>query len=131
MDVKAIVATAAEYGKKILSSDILMDALVKAEAASKDVPKAGNQLQKIFGLAELVVEYANGNYTDVPTKTIGAAALAIVYFVSPIDLIPDFIPVIGKVDDALIAGLCWNMVDGDLKKFKDWQKARNTDSTNA
>lgn len=31
--------------------------------------------------------------------------LAVAYFISPIDLVPDFIPVIGHLDDALIVPL--------------------------
>ena len=41
---------------------------------------------------------------QVPRRAKVAPALAIVYLMIPIDLIPDFIPGIGHLDDALIVG---------------------------
>jgi len=41
----------------------------------------------------------------IPIKTKILAALTIGYLVSPIDLIPDFIPVLGQLDDAIIVPL--------------------------
>jgi uncharacterized membrane protein YkvA (DUF1232 family) len=41
----------------------------------------------------------------VPRRTKLLLILLIAYLASPIDLIPDFIPVIGQLDDAAILGL--------------------------
>lgn len=41
---------------------------------------------------------------------------------SPIDLIPDFIPVVGYVDDALVVAACLAMVESDLEIYKEWKK---------
>ena len=47
------------------------------------------------------------------------AAGLIAYAVSPLDLIPDFIPVLGHLDDAVIlplgVWLLWRMVPADVK----------------
>ena len=40
-----------------------------------------------------------------------ALAAAVLYLVSPVDLIPDFIPVLGALDDLLVAAI---LVDGIL-----------------
>src|SRR5438046_10677536 len=47
----------------------------------------------------------------LPTAAKVALAAAVVYLVSPIDLIPDFIPVLGALDDVLVAAI---VVDGIL-----------------
>ena len=47
----------------------------------------------------------------LPTAAKVALAAAVLYLVSPIDLIPDFIPVLGSLDDLLVAAI---VVDGLL-----------------
>ena len=45
---------------------------------------------------------------DTPLISKVMLVLAIVYLLSPIDLIPDFIPIIGFLDDLIIVpGLIW------------------------
>jgi len=46
---------------------------------------------------------------DVPWSTKVALGAGLLYIVSPIDAIPDFIPVIGQLEDAMVALL---LVDG-------------------
>jgi uncharacterized membrane protein YkvA (DUF1232 family) len=41
----------------------------------------------------------------VPRSSKALLVGTVAYIVSPIDLIPDFVPFIGAVDDALLAGL--------------------------
>ena len=54
-------------------------------------------------------------------KVLGAAVLA--YLVSPIDLIPDFIPVLGQLDDLILvpAGfyVVWRMIPREV-----WREAQ-------
>ena len=50
------------------------------------------------------------------TKIIIAGTLA--YVILPIDVIPDFIPVVGWLDDVFVLGLATTTLSDEIKKFK-------------
>ena len=66
--------------------------------------------------------YQAGNYRRTPWKSLLLVTAGIIYFVSPLDLVPDFIPVLGFMDD--ISVLLWivNSVRGDVEKFQEWEE---------
>ena len=72
-------------------------------------------------LMSLVKDYYQGNYRDIPYKTLSAAVVGLLYVINPIDIIPDFIPFIGQVDDALVLGFCLKLIEKDLLKYKKWK----------
>jgi uncharacterized membrane protein YkvA (DUF1232 family) len=73
-------------------------------------------------LFSIIKDYASGEYREIPWYSIAAIVFALLYVLSPIDLIPDFIPIIGYVDDALVVAACLALIDQDLHKYKDWKK---------
>lgn len=54
---------------------------------------------------QLVESYVKREYTDIPLTSIISILAALIYVISPIDLIPDFIPGIGYFDDAAVVTL--------------------------
>ncbi|WP_019941844.1 YkvA family protein [Dyadobacter beijingensis] len=77
-------------------------------------------------LIRMVKAYASGEYKQLPWKSLVSIVAVLIYFVSPIDLIPDFLPVIGISDDvALVVWLVKTLGD-DIRKFADWEKATKT-----
>ncbi|MDQ7060401.1 MAG: YkvA family protein [Sulfurimonas sp.] len=72
-------------------------------------------------MIELLTDYIKGNYKEVPWNIIAAITGAIIYFVSPIDVIPDFIPVVGYLDDAAVIKLALNFSQDDLNKYAKWK----------
>lgn len=46
---------------------------------------------------------------------------ALLYFLSPIDFIPDSIPGIGYVDDAAVVLACLKLVQSDVDEYREWQ----------
>ena len=68
-------------------------------------------------LVELLGDYFRRRYREIPYSTIAASAFAILYVINPIDLVPDFLPVVGWSDDITIVGLILAAIGLDLRKY--------------
>lgn len=77
-----------------------------------------NQVKLLY---ELIRAYVDGSYREIPWASIAMAVAATVYFLSPIDLIPDAIPVIGMLDDALVVRFTLSAIQSDLRAFCEWK----------
>ena len=97
---------------------LLKDAEAKAR---KNPGPISGRLQELATLMRLIRAYMRKDYRDVPWETVALAIGAVVYFVSPIDLIPDFIPVAGYVDDAALIGFVIASAANDLHNFREWE----------
>ena len=93
---------------------------------------------KVFGLwndiktmLAMLFDYIGGRYGTLPRKTVIAMIGAILYFASPIDFIPDFIPFVGYIDDIFVIVLAIDLVRDDLQAYRAWQEEgdRNQDGT--
>jgi len=81
--------------------------------------KLAGQIKLFFSL---IKDYAMGNYKEIPWTTIAAVVGSLLYVFCPIDLIPDFIPVVGLMDDAAVVMICLKGIGQDLKKYELWKK---------
>ncbi|MHA3046399.1 YkvA family protein [Riemerella anatipestifer] len=54
-------------------------------------------------------------------KNVLLPAIALVYIISPIDILPDFIPAIGVVDDMGILALVLPLLMKELNQFSEWE----------
>ncbi|MGP9558159.1 YkvA family protein [Psychrobacter sp. AOP7-A1-24] len=73
----------------------------------------------------LVKDYYKGDYRKIPFKTISAGVIGAIYVLNPIDLIPDSIPFIGHIDDALVLKFCLKQARKDLQKYKEWKQEQS------
>ncbi len=74
-------------------------------------------------LVRLVRSWSAGKYREVPWKTIAISLGAIIYFVNPFDAVPDFLPGVGYLDDALVIGVTAQSIKTALDAFKIWEKS--------
>ena len=97
------------------------DEIKKLFKRVKVLAKYCNDLCEIF---ELLRDRVAGVYKETPWKTIAALTGALIYVLSPIDLILDFIPGIGFLDDAVVIGLAIKLAQPDLEKYRTWKESR-------
>ena len=85
----------------------------------------GKFLDELKALLALLGDYWSGQYRDIPYWTIAAIVAALLYVLCPVDLIPDFIPVVGYLDDAAVVAACIALVRQDLSNYKKWKAAQS------
>lgn len=73
----------------------------------------------------MLKDYLAGRYKEVPWRTIALLAGAITYALSPLDLIPDFISVLGWSDDALVIAAVLGSARLDIEEYKAWKSMQN------
>ena len=72
----------------------------------------------------IIKDYWARRYRAVPYGVIAAAVFVMLYVINPFDLMPDFLPIIGEIDDAAIIGASLLAVERDLFKYRDWKQAQ-------
>ena len=111
---------------KVLNDEAeVVNIIDKAEAkVQKSSSQIANILETLTWLIRLIRAYLQKEYTRVPWRSVVMILAAIIYFVNPMDLIPDVIAGIGYIDDATILALVYKNVQKDVELFKNWYKQK-------
>ena len=72
-------------------------------------------------VTRLVRAYASGEYRELPWKTLLRIIAVLIYFVSPIDILPDFLPIVGLSDDIALMLWLFSGIKDDIEKFRQWE----------
>lgn len=95
------------------------------EAISKAAKHEGalaQILDDVKSLLRLLKAALTGRYKTVPWSSVMMALAAVIYFVNPLDIVPDFIIGAGMLDDLTVLAFVLNALKGDLSTFRDWEK---------
>lgn len=116
-----------EYFKKGVAEvkDGDVDITAKNQEKIEDKIVNSSTLRKYTELGKLMFgmlqDYRKGVYSSVPWFTIASIAFALLYVLNPLDLMPDFIPGLGYVDDFAILTVTLRFIETDLHKYLDWK----------
>jgi uncharacterized membrane protein YkvA (DUF1232 family) len=98
---------------------------VKAAKKMATEGNAGSQLallrRRVAVSVDLVRAWAAGDYVEVSRGSLITVVAALVYFLSPVDLVPDFLAVPGLLDDAAVLGFALGAVRSEILAFEAWR----------
>lgn len=106
---------------KTKAGDTIKEALGKAVTNKGDLEGVWAKMLLLFAVAK---DYVNGDYTEIPKRSIIAILGGLIYFLSPIDVVPDFVPVLGFIDDVFVLNLVYKQVIKDLEKYRVWKDSQ-------
>jgi uncharacterized membrane protein YkvA (DUF1232 family) len=112
---------AAEYIKdksKVLN---LINLALRKGRKAESFKVVWEQLQ--LGLSVLK-DWANGEYKEIPKRSIIILTAALLYFITPADLVPDIIPLSGYLDDVTVIGFVYAQIKKDLDQYRAWKDVK-------
>ena len=87
--------------------------------ASTRIDRVRDQLILCIALVRC---WMRGEYDGVSHQTIVAVTAALLYFVVPLDVIPDFLIGWGFIDDASVVAYVMNVLAAEMDAFRRWQE---------
>ena len=111
-----------EKGVETFTEEDLEKVKADAETAEKKAESLGGQFESFQLTWSLLQDYWAGKYTSIPWKLIASTGFAVAYLISPLDIIPDFLPIVGFVDDASVFALVVSSFQSELSAYKKWKK---------
>ncbi len=114
--------------KKIINDDeklkkLIEDVLKKLKEISSDKKTSAKLNDSLRLFIRIINAYTSKEYTYVPWKTICLIVAGLIYFIYPVDLIPDFIPVSGLIDDIVLIAWIYESIQDDIDNFLEWEKS--------
>jgi uncharacterized membrane protein YkvA (DUF1232 family) len=106
---------------KKLTEDDIRHVMEKADDIKRTFESKG-PLGRFLRDAKLMMallrDYRNGTYRQIPWYALSAVAAAFLYVLSPLDFLPDVIPILGYTDDALMMSVCLLLVEQQLDEYQ-------------
>ena len=122
MDIDKIINS---YQLKVSAEDAKPEKVAQAKDETlnkvKNVSVLAGLFDNIRTAYDLVSDSVTGKYKGVSKGTLMLLAGGLAYLALPIDLVPDFIPVAGWMDDAAVLGWIFTRCADEFKKYKEFK----------
>lgn len=102
-----------------------------AQAAKEKLERAGKlgkAAEEMRLVLQLLQQFARRKYTAVPWRSILPLVAAVIYFLNPFDVLPDFL-VGGLLDDGLVVSWVLFAVRDDIQRFREWERSQRAKVT--
>lgn len=126
----AFFAKVMQKGVSLTKNKALLLIVLQQGISKMEGKGVSEGIKDIKGNLQLMIRfisaYAKGEYRDVAGKSMATIVGVLVYFISPLDLIPDVLPLLGIADDVALVVWMFNVLEKEISKFSDWEKKTKT-----
>jgi len=114
---RSVMREAQSGAKKLSEAVILANAKSLSQDVKTDVPEfVSLRLKKLDSLVKMIEDAE----WEIPSEERADVLSALAYFSDPQDLVPDHIPVLGFLDDAIMIELVAAELKDDIEAFEDF-----------
>jgi uncharacterized membrane protein YkvA (DUF1232 family) len=106
-------------------SNLISSVSEKLSDMDESKKRVSGFFERVKTLLRMLRAYINGDYREIPWKSLLMIIGGLIYFLMPLDLIPDFIPVTGLADDIAIIFLVFNSINEDIQDFLEFEQRQN------
>ncbi|MEM6783032.1 MAG: YkvA family protein [Bacteroidota bacterium] len=123
-DAPRLVASVRDEAEAIAQDESKMQALLSRAIGKLRARRAdlGGLRDELPVLLRFLRAWVQGDYRRVPWRTLTLVVAGLVYFVAPVDLLPDVLAGIGFIDDAAVIAYVLKTIRGDLERFEVWER---------
>ena len=111
-----------EHGTNGFSEEDMEKLKAERETAERKSTHLGEQFESFRLTWSLLQDYWSGDYKAIPWRLAASVGFAVTYLVSPLVIIPDFLPLLGFTDDAAVFALVISSFQSELDTYRKWKK---------
>lgn len=122
-DIEEAYEQGKQTAEKLMNDPDKMEIfLQRAEQVMQNIPFIGDKLSMLPVMISFVKSYVKNEYREAPVTVPVSIVAALLYLISPKDIVPDKIPVLGLADDIAVIYFAWKYVKNDIELYQDWRK---------
>lgn len=118
--VRHLLGKAAEVAPSDVTALVGRAYEIQSQAVA-DRAKYATLAQRVTLALDLLSDHAQGACPQIPYHTVSLLVAAVHYYIEPFDVIPDFIPRVGKADDAFVFELAWRLGRPGIERWLAWK----------
>ncbi len=115
-----------KYANKVSAADVAMTVSNESKFKLLFEHHLAEYWEDVKVVFSMLKDITTNKYKQCPWRTIAALVGALAYVLAPLDLVPDFIPVWGWLDDGAVIATALKFAKNDLEEYKVWKASRTT-----
>lgn len=102
----------ADYSENDIEQAIADEEKMREKTKEGPLAKFKEDIRTLFEMLK------NRNGFNFSKKTIGLIVAVLGYIISPFDIVPDFVPLVGLLDDAALLTMVLGSIKGDIETYR-------------